>query len=98
MKTITMLLALTLTLPALAGRSGYIKDGKEYVVFKDGQKVGEWPKADEKKGRTPDSVQRVGPNSILMWEEDALARCYFMIWNPGPSSSPTPPVSCVKLL
>ena len=42
MKKIILCVLSLLVLPAvsLAGESGYIFQGKEYVVFKDGEKVG----------------------------------------------------------
>lgn len=86
--------ALTLILgfgaQTLAGESGYLRNGQSIAVFRDGKKVGEWPKDEDKKERTPSSVRWSNSDDIL-WEDDGPIRCY-RLFNPGAVAV----LSCVK--
>ncbi len=64
-------LGLFLSATVFAGQSGYIKDGKTYIVYKEGEKVGEWPK-----DLNNDITTRL-PGGYISFEEDDMARCYF---------------------
>lgn len=98
-KLFSLVCALFLVPPAMAGSSGYIQNGKVVKVYENGQKVGEWPKDSSKNSRAPSSARAFSaPNerSFLMFEEDDLARCYFfnLPYN-GPQVT-QPPMNCVR--
>ena len=82
-----MYLVLLSSIPTgvFAGQSGYIKNGKTYIVYKDGEKVGEYPaNLSVKETRKPaSSTQGYGGEVLLRFEEDEFARCYIAARRPG---------------
>lgn len=60
-----------------ANEAGFVYQGKRYVVYKNGEKVGKThEEMMAEKGREPSSKISKGYVSILTYEEDELARCY----------------------
>ena len=82
---------------AHANQSGYIRHGEDIVVFKDGKKVGDWPKA-AATNRVPADATPV-PNDTLYYIENDIGaskvRCYAMSNAIGFAKSE--PVSCVRV-
>jgi hypothetical protein len=78
---------------AFANESGFVYQGKKYVVFKDGEKVG--PTYEEKfkeKSRVPAAKMSATYNSFISYEDDEIARCYRY----GSSSGGADTLFCVK--
>ena len=62
-----------------ANEVGYFFQGKKYLVYKEGKKIGEWPKANQattSQNRNPASI-KLNNDLYLEYQEDDLARCYF---------------------
>ena len=65
---------------SFAGESGYVLHGKSTVVYRDGEKVGEWPSqqtadTSSQKGRKPAATPAQSIN-VLTFEDDGNVRCY----------------------
>lgn len=79
-----------------AGQAGYLMNGKTVIVYKDGEKVGEWPETADNQGkkpkRMPASVAKMAAPNVLYFAEDDLARCYYVSAMPALSG----PIFCVK--
>ena len=87
-----------------AGSMGYLQYGKEFVVFKDGKKVGNWParkvqKTEEKRNPSSNIEEAAGDYDIhAIYIDDGTIRCYFsdfsvrIDWEVKRGS----PISCVK--
>ncbi len=60
-----------------ANEAGFVYQGKKFVVYKDGEKVGKThEEMFAEKARTPSSKIGKAYVSVLTYEEDELARCY----------------------
>ncbi len=66
-----------------SGKSGFILDGKEYVLYKDGKAV--------KKYRELASA-KPSPK-VLYFQEDKFARCYYL---DSKSTNTSRPLQCIK--
>jgi len=85
----------------MCGESGYVYQGKSFVVYKDGEKIGEWPNnspVSDSKNRKPANVAKVTINDyILVFEDDGVVRCYGWGFNNGGISPDTRAAPfCVK--
>ncbi len=90
-----ILLLLVFPFAAFAGESGYVLHGKTTVVYKNGEKVGDWPKGNRK----PSSTKEAGTWAALLFEDDGIARCYYWSRNeetPDLQRAKNPPIFCVK--
>jgi hypothetical protein len=101
MKTTLIFLFLIFGVTVFAGQSGFIKNGKAFVMFRNGEKTADFDKIAAEhftKGRKPSSKMQAGHGDVLMFEEDEFARCYG--WgkysSPNYVMSPTSSIDCIK--
>ncbi len=83
---------------AQAGMEGYIQNGQEHIVYKDGKKVGDWPTVSSEQ-REPSSGTATAypqPITVLYFVDDTTVniRCYVMTKKPGYAVSE--PLACAR--
>ncbi len=89
-------LILFASVAAQAGMEGYIQNGQEHIVYKDGKKVGDWPKLPDEKREPSSSTSYPNLNTVLYFIDDTTVniRCYVMTKKPGFSVSE--PLACAR--
>jgi hypothetical protein len=76
---------------AIAGRSGYLFNGQEVVVYENGKKVGEWPN-EKNDSRKPNSIEMQYSRHQIRWDDDNFAKCYFVSGSNGEATF----LNCIK--
>jgi hypothetical protein len=97
LRSLLVAISLAASLLSFAGTSGYIENGKETIVFRDGKKVGEYPMKKNQDRQPAGSTIEYTSDLRIFFVEDDVARCYFgAADHKNHRAYAEGPISCVK--